>query len=116
MSPAITSTTMMIVRVASISWRLSGQLTFLQLDLHFAQERPACGRTLRERSAATSRDVPRQWPRLLRFLMELVTVAARAILLPLDALRMEALVLVGEVIAILAVAAGKNDFFARHVQ
>jgi hypothetical protein len=48
--------------------------------------------------------------------MELVTIAARAILLPLDALRVEALVLVGEVIAILAVAAGKNDFFARHVQ
>jgi hypothetical protein len=48
--------------------------------------------------------------------MELVAVATRAILLPLDALRMEALVLVGEVIAILAVAAGKNDFFARHVR
>jgi len=46
--------------------------------------------------------------------MELVAVAARAILLPLDALGMEALVLVSEVIAILAVAAGKNDFFARH--
>jgi hypothetical protein len=48
--------------------------------------------------------------------VELVAVAARAILLPLDALRMEALVLVGEVIAILAVAAGKNNFFARHVR
>jgi hypothetical protein len=48
--------------------------------------------------------------------MEPVAVAARAILLPLDALGMEALVLVGEVIAILAFAAGKNDFFARHVQ
>jgi hypothetical protein len=48
--------------------------------------------------------------------MELVAIAARAILLPLDALRMETLVLVGEVIAILAVAAGKNDFFARHVR
>jgi len=48
--------------------------------------------------------------------MELVAIAARAILLPLDALRMQALVLVGEVIAILAVTAGKNDFFARHVQ
>jgi hypothetical protein len=48
--------------------------------------------------------------------MQFVTIAARAILLPLDALRMEALVLIGEVIAILAVAAGKNDFFARHVQ
>jgi hypothetical protein len=48
--------------------------------------------------------------------MDLMAIAARAILLPLDALRMEALVLVGEVIAILAVAAGKNDFFARHEQ
>jgi hypothetical protein len=48
--------------------------------------------------------------------MELMTVAARAILLPFHALRVEALVLVGEVIAILAVAAGKNDFFARHVR
>jgi hypothetical protein len=48
--------------------------------------------------------------------MELVAIAARAILLPLDALRMEALVLIGEVVAILAIAAGKNDFFARHVQ
>jgi hypothetical protein len=48
--------------------------------------------------------------------MQLVTVAPRAILLPLDALGVQALVLVGEVIAILAVAAGKNDFFARHVQ
>jgi hypothetical protein len=48
--------------------------------------------------------------------MQLVTIAPRAILLPLDALRVQALVLVGEVIAILAVAAGKNDFFARHVQ
>jgi hypothetical protein len=48
--------------------------------------------------------------------MQLVAIAARAILLPLDALGMEALVLIGEVIAILAVAAGKNDFFARHVQ
>jgi hypothetical protein len=46
--------------------------------------------------------------------MDLMAVAARAILLPLDALGMEALVLVSEVIAILAVAAGKNDFFARH--
>jgi hypothetical protein len=48
--------------------------------------------------------------------MQLVAIAARAILLPLDALRMEALVLIGEVVAILAIAAGKNDFFARHVQ
>jgi hypothetical protein len=48
--------------------------------------------------------------------MELMAIAARAILLPLDALGVEALVLVGEVIAILAVAAGKNDFFARHIR
>jgi hypothetical protein len=48
--------------------------------------------------------------------MQLVAIAARAILLPLDTLRMEALVLIGEVVAILAIAAGKNDFFARHVQ
>jgi hypothetical protein len=46
--------------------------------------------------------------------MELVSVAARAILLPLDALRMEALVLRGEVVAILAVAARENDFVSRH--
>jgi hypothetical protein len=48
--------------------------------------------------------------------MKPVAVATRAILLPLDALGVQALVLVGEVIAILAFAAGKNDFFARHVR
>jgi hypothetical protein len=48
--------------------------------------------------------------------MELVAIASRAVLLPLDALRMEPFVLVREVVAVLAVAAGKNDFFARHVQ
>jgi hypothetical protein len=46
--------------------------------------------------------------------MELMLVAAGAILLPLDALRMEALVLHGEVVAILTLAAGENDLFARH--
>jgi hypothetical protein len=46
--------------------------------------------------------------------VELMLVAAGAILLPLDALRMEALVLHGEVVAILALAAGEDDFFARH--
>jgi hypothetical protein len=46
--------------------------------------------------------------------MEFVAVAAWAILLPLDALRMEALVLRGEVVAILTIAAGQNDFVARH--
>jgi hypothetical protein len=42
-------------------------------------------------------------------------VAARAVLLPLDALGMEALVLGGEVIAILALAAGEDDLVAWHV-
>jgi hypothetical protein len=46
--------------------------------------------------------------------MELMLVAAGAILLPLDALRMEALVLHGEVVAILTLAAGEDDLFARH--
>jgi hypothetical protein len=46
--------------------------------------------------------------------MELMLVAAGAILLPLDALRMEALVLHGEVVAILKLAAGEDDLFARH--
>jgi hypothetical protein len=41
-------------------------------------------------------------------------VATGAILLPLDALRMEALVLHGEVVAILALAAGEDDFLSRH--
>src|SRR5687767_10588821 len=51
---------------------------------------------------------------LLRFLVQRVLVAARAILLPLDALRMQALVLVGEVVAVFAVVAGENDFLSRH--
>jgi hypothetical protein len=46
--------------------------------------------------------------------VELMLVAARAVLLPLDALRMEALVLHGEVVAILTLAAGEDDLFARH--
>jgi hypothetical protein len=46
--------------------------------------------------------------------MELMLVAAGAILLPFDALRMEALVLHGEVVAILTLAAGEDDLFARH--
>jgi hypothetical protein len=46
--------------------------------------------------------------------MELVGVAAGAILLPFDALGVEALVLGGEVIAILAIAAGQNDLVAGH--
>jgi hypothetical protein len=46
--------------------------------------------------------------------MELMLVAAGAVLLPLDALRVEALVLHGEVVAILTLAAGEDDLFARH--
>jgi hypothetical protein len=42
-------------------------------------------------------------------------VATRAILLPLDALRMRALVLRGEVVAILTFVAGEDDFFSRHM-
>jgi hypothetical protein len=41
-------------------------------------------------------------------------VATRAILLPLDALGMQALVLHGEVVAVLALAAGEDDFLSRH--
>jgi hypothetical protein len=43
-----------------------------------------------------------------------VLVAPRAILLPLDALGVQTLVLVGEVIAVLAVVAGENDFLSGH--
>jgi hypothetical protein len=46
--------------------------------------------------------------------MQLVAVAAWAILLPLDALGVQALVLGGEVVAVLAVAASQNDFVAGH--
>jgi hypothetical protein len=46
--------------------------------------------------------------------MNLVAVAARAILLPLNALRMQALVLGGEVVAILTIAAGQNDLVSGH--
>jgi hypothetical protein len=46
--------------------------------------------------------------------MELMLVAAGAVLLPLDALGVQALVLHGEVVAILALATGENDLFASH--
>jgi hypothetical protein len=46
--------------------------------------------------------------------MELMLVAARAVLLPLDALGMQALVLRGEVVAILTLATGENDLVSRH--
>jgi hypothetical protein len=47
--------------------------------------------------------------------MELMLVAAGAVLLPFDALRVEALVLHGEVVAIFALAAREDDFFSRHL-
>jgi hypothetical protein len=43
-------------------------------------------------------------------------VAARAVLLPLDALGVQALVLRGEVIAILTIGARENDLVAGHVK
>jgi hypothetical protein len=46
--------------------------------------------------------------------MQLVSVAARAVLLPLDALGVQALVLGGEVIAVFTIAACENDFVSRH--
>jgi hypothetical protein len=46
--------------------------------------------------------------------MQLMLVAARAILLPLDALRMEALVLHGEVVAVLTLAAREDDLLSWH--
>jgi hypothetical protein len=46
--------------------------------------------------------------------MDLMLVAARAVLLPLDALGVQALVLRGEVIAVLTLAARENDFVSRH--
>jgi hypothetical protein len=48
--------------------------------------------------------------------MQLMLVAAGAILLPLDALRVEALVLHGEVVAILTLATGEDDLLSRHVE
>jgi hypothetical protein len=41
-------------------------------------------------------------------------VATRAILLPFHALRVEALVLHGEVVPVFALATGEDDFFAGH--
>jgi hypothetical protein len=46
--------------------------------------------------------------------VNLVLVAAWAVLLPLDALRMQALVLRGEVVAILTLAAGEDDLVSGH--
>ena len=43
-----------------------------------------------------------------------VLVATRAVLLPLDALRMDAAVLRGEVVPVFAVVAGENDFVSGH--
>ena len=47
--------------------------------------------------------------------MDQMLVAARTVLLPLDALGMEPLVLRGEVIPILALATGEDDLVARHI-
>jgi hypothetical protein len=47
--------------------------------------------------------------------MQLMLVAARAVLLPLDALGMKTLVLHREVIAVLALGAPEDDLLARHV-
>jgi hypothetical protein len=46
--------------------------------------------------------------------MRLMLIASRAVLLPLDAFGMQTLVLRGEVIPILALAAGENDFVSWH--
>jgi hypothetical protein len=46
--------------------------------------------------------------------MELMLVAARAILLPLDTLRVETLVLHSEVVAVLTLAAREDDFVSGH--
>jgi hypothetical protein len=46
--------------------------------------------------------------------MQLMLVATRTVLLPLDAFRMQALVLRGEIIPILALATGEDDFVAGH--
>jgi hypothetical protein len=47
--------------------------------------------------------------------MDDVLIAARAILLPLDALGMQTLVLRGEVVAILTITAREDDLVAGHV-
>jgi hypothetical protein len=48
--------------------------------------------------------------------MQRVLVTPRAILLPLDALGMQPLVLVGEVIAVFAVVAGEDNLLSWHSQ
>jgi hypothetical protein len=46
--------------------------------------------------------------------MDFVRVAAGAVLFPLDALGVQSLVLVGEVVPVFAGLASENDFFAGH--
>jgi len=46
--------------------------------------------------------------------MDLMLVAAMTILLPLDALGMQALVLRGEVVPVLTLAAGEDDLVSGH--
>jgi hypothetical protein len=47
--------------------------------------------------------------------MNLVGIAARAVLLPLDALGVQAAILRGEVVAILTIVASQNDFISWHL-
>jgi hypothetical protein len=53
---------------------------------------------------------------LLRFLVDLMLVAAGAVLLPFHTFRMEPLVFRGEVVSVFALAAGENDFLSWHVR
>jgi hypothetical protein len=46
--------------------------------------------------------------------MNLVGVAARAVLLPLDALGVQAAILRGEVVAIFTIVASEDDFISWH--
>jgi hypothetical protein len=46
--------------------------------------------------------------------MKLVSVATWAVLLPLNALRVQAAILGGEVVAVFAVAASQNDLVSWH--
>ena len=48
--------------------------------------------------------------------MQFVCIATWAIFLPLDALRVQPLVLHGEVIAVFALGATEDDFLARHIK
>src|SRR5262245_6644230 len=106
-----TSTKMMIAMVAERTWGKSGQVTLRSSARtprsHSTKRatRPGSGAAVRTVSAAIG---------LLRFLVDLVLVASRAVLLPLSAIGMRALVLRGEVVSVLALAAREDDLVARH--